>query len=223
MIYLFSGDDTKKKLASYEAFLAAHTKAKKEAKETFFINKNDFDPVQLESFYSGASLFSAKSAVVFHDILAGEEESGFILPRLKEMAESENSFIFLEGKLGKPVLDAFKKAGAELNIFELLKKDLPAQAGKFNSFVIANAFAQKDKFNTWLYFRQAVERGVALDELSGILFWKVKDMLFKRNFSKWKEEELKTLAGRISYLLPEARKKGPEAESAMEQFLLEVF
>ena len=222
MLYLFSGDDTKKKLASYEAFLAAHTKAKKEAKETFFINKNDFDPVQLESFYSGASLFSAKSAVVFHDILAGEEESEFILPRLKEMAESENSFIFLEGKLGKPVLDAFKKVGAkenQLNIFEAPKE----RKEKFNSFVIANAFAQKDKFNTWLYFRQAVERGVALDELSGILFWKVKDMLFKRNFSKWKEEELKTLAGRISYLLPEARKKGPEAESAMEQFLLEVF
>ncbi|KKU49515.1 MAG: hypothetical protein UX71_C0013G0009 [Parcubacteria group bacterium GW2011_GWA1_47_10] len=219
MIYLFSGDDTKKKLASYEAFLAAHTKAKKEAKETFFINKNDFDPMQLESFYSGASLFSAKSAVVFHDILAGEEESEFILPRLKEMAESENSFIFLEGKLGKPVLDAFKKARAELNMFEAPKE----RKEKFNSFVIANAFAQKDKFNTWLYFRQAVERGVALDELSGILFWKVKDMLLKRSFGKFQEEELKDLAGRLSYLLPQARKKGPEAESALEQFLLEAF
>jgi hypothetical protein len=231
MLYLFSGDDTKKKLASYEAFLKAHAKGR----ETFFINKNDFDRAQIESFYRGSSLFGAKSAVVFHDILADEEQSKFILPRLKFMSESENSFIFLEGKLLKPALDVFKKAlpaqagRAELNIFEAPKEKKPARphsgAGgeKFNSFIIANAFAAKDKFNTWLYFRQAVERGVALDELSGILFWKVKDMLLKRNFSKWHEEELKELAGRISYLLPEARKKGPEAESAMEQFLLEVF
>src|SRR3989344_4579920 len=219
MIYLFSGDDTKKKLTSYEAFLKSHTKAEKETNEIFFINKNDFDPVQIESFYSGASLFAALSSVVFHDILADDEASAFLLPRLKDMAESENSFIFLEGKLNKPVLNAFKKARAELDVFEAPKE----KKEKFNSFVIANAFAAKDKFNTWLYFRQAVDRGVALDELSGILFWKVKDMLLKRNFAKWKEEELKTLAGRISYLLPEARKKGPEAESAMEQFLLEAF
>ena len=157
--------------------------------------------------------------MVFHDILADDEASAFLLPRLKDMAESENSFIFLEGKLNKPVLNAFKKARAELDVFEAPKE----KKEKFNSFVIANAFAAKDKFNTWLYFRQAVDRGVALDELSGILFWKVKDMLLKRNFAKWREEELKNLAGRISYLLPEARKKGPEAESAMEQFLLEVF
>ena len=219
MIYLFSGDDTKKKLTSYEAFLKSHTKAEKETNEIFFINKNDFDPVQIESFYSGASLFAALSSVVFHDILADDEASAFLLPRLKDMAASANSFIFLEGKLNKPVLNAFKKARAELDVFEAPKE----KKEKFNSFVIANAFAAKDKFNTWLYFRQAVDRGVALDELSGILFWKVKDMLLKRNFAKWREEELKNLAGRISYLLPEARKKGPEAESAMEQFLLEVF
>ncbi|MDP9249178.1 MAG: hypothetical protein M3M85_01560 [bacterium] len=218
MLYLFSGDDTKKKLASYEAFLEKQTKSK-EARETFFINKNDFDPAQIESFYSGSSLFAALSSVVFHDILADDEAREFILPRLKLMAESENSFIFVEGKLGKPALDAFKKAKAELSVFEAPKE----KKEKFNSFVIANAFAAKDKFNTWLYFRQAVDRGVALDELSGILFWKVKDMLLKRSFGKWKEEELKTIAGRISYLLPQARKKGPEAESAMEQFLLEVF
>jgi DNA polymerase III delta subunit len=219
MLYLFCGDDTKEKLASYEAFLKTQAQASKETSEIFFINKNDFDPVQVESFYSGSSLFAESSIVVFHDILSEDKENEFILPRLKSMAESKNLFIFVEGKLAKPALDAFKKAKADLNIFEVPKE----KKEKFNSFVIANAFAAKDKFNTWLYFRQAVDRGVALDELAGILFWKVKDMILKRNLGKWKEEELKTVAGLISYLLPEARKKGPEAESAMEQFLLEVF
>lgn len=219
MLYLFAGDDSQKKLASYEAFLKTQTKVGEGTSETFFINKNDFDPAQVESFYFGSSLFSAQSTVVFRDILADDEASEFILPRLKAMAESGNVFIFVEGKLNKPVLDAFKKARAELDVFEAPK----GKKEKFNSFSIADAFAQKDKFHTWLYFRQAIEAGVELEPISGILFWKVKDMLLKRNFGKWREEELKDLAGRISYLLPEARKKGPEAESALEQFLLEAF
>lgn len=214
MIYLFSGDDTQKKLASYEKFL----KSISDEMETFFINKNDLDPAQMENFYAGTSLFSARSAVVFHDILETEETRDFILAKLKLMGESANSFVFLERKLNKPVIDAFKKARAELNIFELPKE----KKEKFNSFIIANAFEAKDKFHAWLYFRQAVDRGVALDELAGILFWKIKDMILKRQFGKWQAEELKNLAARVAYLLPQARKKGPEAELALEQFLLEA-
>ena len=215
MLYLFSGEDTQNKLAAYEEFL----KTLPEEIPVFFISKNDFDPVQLENFYSGASLFSAKSAVVLRDILEDEETRELVLSKLKFMGESDNLFIFPEGKLNKPVLDAFKKARAELNIFETVKE----RGEKFDNFKIANAFAAKDKFHTWLYFRQAVEAGTELEPLAGVLFWKIKDMLLRRNFSKFKEAELKNFAARISYLLPAARTKGPEAESALEQFLLEAF
>ena len=218
MIYLFSGDDTPKKLFAYEEFL----KTLSERTPVFFVSKNDFDFTQLESFYSGASLFSAQSAVVLRDILEDEEIRKFILEKLKFLGESQNIFVFMEGELKKPVLDAFKKARTELNIFE--KKPTPSGGGKkFDNFLIANAFASKDKFHTWLYFRQAVERGTELEPLAGILFWKIKDMLLKHNFSKFKESELQNFAAKIATLLPESRKAGPESESAMEQFLLEAF
>ena len=93
---------------------------------------------------------------------------------------------------------------------------------KFNSFLLANALSSKDKLNLWIYFRQAIEAGVALEELAGILFWKVKDMILKKNFAKFSERELKNLSARLSYLLPEARSKGPDAEEVFEQFLLEA-
>jgi BMFP domain-containing protein YqiC len=48
-------------------------------------------------------------------------------------------------------------------------------------------------------------------------------MILKKNFSKFPENELKDFASRLSYLLPEARKEGRDAESAFEQFLLEAF
>jgi len=215
MIYLFCGNDAKNKLFNYEKFI----KSIPAEMETFSISRNDFNPVQLESFYSGSSLFSLKSAIVFSNILEYEETRDFILEKLKLMGESDNTFIFLEGKLNKLILDVFKKARAEINVFELPKEKLE----KFDNFLVANAFANKDKLNTWVYFRQAVDVGVGMEELVGVLFWKIKDMLLKRNFTKFKEEQLKDFAARISYLLPEARKKGLDAESAFEQFLLEAF
>src|SRR3989339_470988 len=215
MLYLFSGDDAKNKIINYEKFIKSLPKDV----EVFRVNRNDFDQVQIESFYSGSSLFSTKSAVVFSGILEYEETREFILEKLELMGKSGNTFVFLEGRLNKPILDTFRKARAELNVFELPKE----KKEKFDNFLVANAFANKDKLNTWVYFRQAVDVGVVMEELIGVLFWKIKDMLLKKNFSKFSEEQLKIFVSRISYLLPEARKAGRDAEAAFEQFLLEVF
>jgi hypothetical protein len=215
MIYLFSGDDSKNKILNYEKFI----KTIPLSTEKFFITRNNFDPFQIENFYSGASLFSALSAILFKDILEREENANFVLSKLKEMGESENSFVFLEGKLNKGTLDAFKKARAEINVFELSKE----KKEKYDNFLVANAFANKDKLNTWICFRQAMDLGVGMEEIIGVLFWKIKDMILKKNFSNFSEDELKGFASKLSYLLPEARKNGKDAESALEEFLLEAF
>lgn len=215
MLYLFSGDDVKNKTINYEKFI----KSLPVGSETFFVNRNNLDPIQIESLYSGSSLFSALSSVIFQNIFEYEENRVFVLEKLKLMSQSNNFFVFLEGKLSKPILDVFKKNKAEINIFELAKE----KKNKFDNFLIANAFANKDKLNTWIYFRQAIDGGASLEEIVGILFWKVKEMILKKNFSKYSLEQLKAFASRLSFLLPEARKKGSDAESALEQFLLEAF
>ena len=215
MIYLFCGDDVKNKHSSYEKFI----KSIPAGTETFFVSKNDFNPIQTESFYSGSGLFFTKCVVVFTNIFEKEETLDFVLEKLNLMGESENSFVFLEGKLNKAVLDAFKKARAELNVFELPKEKVE----RFNNFLLANALENRDKFNLWIYFRQALENEAGMEELVGILFWKAKDMLLKKSFSKFSESELKNFASKLSYLLPEARKQGKDAESVFEQFLLEAF
>src|SRR3989338_1332769 len=215
MIYLFSGDDAKKKRSAYEIFLKSIPKAT----EVFSISRNDFNETQIDSLYSGAGLFFSKSAVIFENILEREETREFILEKLELMGKSVNLFIFLEGKLNKPVLDAFKKFHAETNIYELPKE----KKEKFDNFLVANAFEKKDKLNMWIYFRQAVDKGVVMEEIIGVLFWKIKDMILRKNFGKFSETELKNSASHLSYLLPQARKEGKDAESAFEQFLLEVF
>ena len=218
MIYLFSGDDAKNKLVSYEKFIKSIPKNV----DIFSINRNEFDPIQIESFYSGASLFFPLSALIFKDIFEYEETRNFVLDKLELMGESANSFIFLEGKLNKIILEAFKKIGPkrrEISIFELPK----AKKEKYDNFLVANAFEKRDKLNMWIYFRQAMDVGVGMEEIIGVLFWKIKDMIIKENFRKFSEAELKSYAMRLSYLLPEARKEGRDAQASFEQFLLEVF
>ena len=215
MLYLFSGDDAKNKISGYEKFIKTIPKGM----ETFFISRNGFDRNQIESLCSGSGLFFAKSEVIFSNIFEYEEKWDFILGKLELMARSENFFIFLEGKLNKPILEIFKKVKAEIRIFELPKE----KKEKFDNFLVANAFAEKDKLNLWLYFRQAMDKGVGMEELVGVLFWKIKDMILKKKFGKFKESELKNFASKLSYLLPEARKTGRDAESAFERFLLEAF
>jgi len=215
MIYLFAGDDIPNRLSAYETFI----KSVPSEAEIFKFNRNDFNPDQIGSFYSGARLFGKKSTVVFLNFCEYEETRIFILGKLSLMADSGNFFVFVEGKLTKDILDAFKKARAELNIFELPKIRLE----KFDNFLVANAFGAKDKLNLWIYFRQALDRGVVMEELAGVLFWKIKDMLLKKNFTKFSEKELKNFVAKLSYLLPEARRKGLDAESVFEQFLLEAF
>ncbi|MDQ5922828.1 MAG: hypothetical protein QG644_536 [Patescibacteria group bacterium] len=214
MIYLFSGDDSKNKIKAYENFIESISKDV----EIFYVSKNDFDPMQIESFYSGSGLFFKKCAVVFSNVLELESIRDFVLEKLTSFGEASNDFVFLESKLTKSVLDEFKKARAELNIFELSKD----KKEKFNNFLLAEAFSERDKLNLWIYFRQAMDVGVGMEELTGVLLWKVKDMILKKNFRKFKEEELKEFGMKITIILPEARKKGIDDEAAFEKFLLEA-
>jgi len=211
MIYLFAGSDYLARHGAYEKFL------KKLGKETelFSFNRENFDPRQLESLYSGAGLFFKKSATTLHQVLDNTEAAEFILARLFLLEKSQNIFIFLESKLPKAAIEAFKKVEAKINTFDKEKQEI-----KFNNFILANALGRKDKLNLWIAFRQALAAGASLEELSGVLFWKAKDMLLKNNFGKWERSEIKDFTGKLAYLLPEARREGREAEAAFEEFIL---
>jgi hypothetical protein len=214
MIYLFAGNDTERKSLATLKFLEGFPKEV----PIYSIGKDDFDKNQVGGFYSGAELFSEKSVIIFSQILEKEEIKDFILENLSKMANSGNVFVFKEGSLKKAITDSFKKNRAELNIFEKLKE----REEKFNNFILANALGSRDKLNLWTNFRRAMDLGVGLEELVGVLFWKAKDMLLKKNFTKFKEEELQTISSKLAYLLPLARQSGNDAEAALEEFLLEV-
>ena len=90
MLYLFSGEDAERKRLAHEKFMKTIPKVA----EIFSIRKNDFNLLQIESFYSGPSLFFKTCAVVFSGILENAEAREFILSKLDKIGQSENYFIF---------------------------------------------------------------------------------------------------------------------------------
>ena len=214
MIYLFAGEEREKKLEAYKKFLDSLPSGA----EIYRFEKDTWDSEQVQSLGSGHGLFWAKSAVIFSGVLEDEQIKSFILEKLSLFSESGNDFIFLEGKLLKAILDEFEKARAEINLYEKSK----APTRKFNSFTLANSLEARNKKDLWLRFREAMKENIPLEELSGILFWKAKDMLLKKNYRKYSEKELENLAVGISYLLPEARANGDDSEIALEKFILEA-
>lgn len=213
MIYLFTGDDTINRNKAYQKSLNDFSDL-----PLIQINRNNFAIDTVESLYSDANLFDPKSVIVFSYILEDKQNSEFVLDKLEFFASSNNVFIFLENKLLKSVIDLFKNNKSQISVFELKKEAKEI----FNNFLLANAFGFRDKVNLWLYYRQAVEIGVPLEELVGVLFWKVKDMILNKNFLKYKEKELLQIAHDLSVLLPKSRKEGKDAEITFEKFLLKI-
>jgi len=216
MIYLFSGDDTKKKRTAYEKLLKSVSKET----ELFFFSDKDFDKDQIKMLYAGHALFSKKNIVIIENGLDKEENKEFIFKNLNKIADAEYDFVFLEGKQPKTIIDKFIKVGGEVNQFNI---DFKVEERKhFNIFALTDTFSVRNKLNLWIVFRQAIEKEIPLEEIVGVLFWKAKDMLLKKNFKKFSEKELENFISKISYFLPKVRKEGIDAESALEQFLLEV-
>lgn len=215
MIYLFAGDDSENKIKNYEKFVDNLDKRA----EFFSISRNNFDENIFETLMGGAGLFTQKNVIFFSNILEREDERETILKNLEKMSSSQNDFIFLEGKMAKGPLDAFKKVRAEVNYFELPKE----KKERFNNFLLANALADRDKLRLWIYYRQAVDLGVSLEELTGVMFWKTKDMITKKNFGKFKIEELQKISFNLATLLPKSRGEAKDDEAMLEKYLLEIF
>lgn len=214
MIYIFHGNDADKRHDAYEKFL----KSVSQSTEIFHVEKDKFDPSEMENFFSSSGLFFKKSIVICKDVFENEESAEFILGKINLIDLSLNDFVFIENKLNKNILQTFEKAGAVVKSFEAKEKQ-----EKFNNFLLANAFGNREKLSLWIHFHQALKKGASLEELAGVLFWKAKDMILSRSFGRFREDELKGFASKISCLLPEARKKGMDDEVVFEQFLLEAF
>lgn len=163
-------------------------------------------------YANNISLFGFKSAYIIDGILE-KKEIVFSNEEIEILAKSENLFIFKEDKLLAEEKKILEKHATIKNFLE--KKTIKAQ----NNFIIADAYARRDKIKTWIYFRQAIEKGIEPEMISGMLFWKIKTMILNNSCS-FTRKELKEQITNLVSLYHRAHQGEIDFTIGIEQFIL---
>lgn len=206
MLYVLTGNDFKKKSACVEKISKGSL--------VVVLEEDDLVKDKILSYIATASLFGEKTVVVIDGFL----KTGADLSKkeLEEMSSSLNVFIFLEDKLLVSELNKIKK-NATIEDFALKEKTTKNKSS--DNFAIADNFAKRNKFGTWLLFKNAIASGVSPEEISGMLFWKNKMMILSANkyFSK---EELKIISSSLVRLHHDSHLGKKDFAIGLEQLIL---
>ena len=231
MIYVFSGNDTTKKLSARDSIVKSFPD-----REVFFVSEENFEPEQFQNFLSGGDLFS-KEYVVVLDCLVASDSGGDVLDKSEAMADSKTVFIILEPGLLKAPSEILKNQAIEFKNFDLPK----GKDEKFNIFSITDSFGMRDKKNTWVLMQKALMAGVSSEEILNILIWQAKNLLavsgsknasdtglapFVYNKSKsysrnYKAEELQEISRSLVSMFHESH-LGLDLRPNLEKFLLKT-
>ena len=177
MLYLLHGTDFKKSREKLHLLIEALLKKESSASQ-FRIDDENFSEDLLEEMISSQTLFGSRYIVVCDKLFADKEVGEIVLKELKNISKSQNIFIFIEEGLTKTILSRFDKWAEKIQEFKL--KEIKKEE-KFNIFSITDAFGSRDRKQTWVLYRRALNAGVSSEEIHGILFWQIKNLLMVKD------------------------------------------
>lgn len=236
MLYLIHGSDYKKAFAKKNELLSVMLR-KRPGAEVFALDAESFREDALKSLYSSQGLFEQKHIVVLDKIFARKEVKDFVLGALSEMEKSQSVFILLEDALDAKTAASIEKHSAKTFSFGEKKKKEWTES---TNFLIADAFAAKDRRSAWVLFQKAILGGASAEEIHGTLFWQAKVILlakktksaeeaglkpyvfgkasrFAKNFT---ESELQDILSLLVKMYHDIRLDGGELVVELEKFLL---
>lgn len=218
MLYFFYGTDSAKAREKASALIATLSASKPEAR-VFKISTDDWNANTLGDLVGGQGLFHSVSVVQISDVFENEEAKEYILARLSELADSPNIFVLVEGVVDIATVRTVTKAATSVQEFKKTKLEKP----KFNVFSLADALGERNKKNLWVLYQKALLEDSAPENINGVLFWKVKDMLTARYPNRlWKAEELKNLSARFVALYHDSHRGKHEFPIALERLILTI-
>jgi len=216
MIYFYYGTDIEKARQKSLELIQSLLKRKPDA-SLFKIDSEHFDVNIIKEYIEGQGLFSEKYIVFFDKICEKKETKEIFLDLIKEISESKNIFVIFEGKLDKVTSNKIEKKSEKFINFQLLEKE---KKSEYNAFALADAFANKNKKESWILYRKAIDAGEAPEALHGMIFWKVKSMILESRNSLWKKEELNSVLKELIDIYHESRRGESELETRLESFIL---
>ncbi len=217
MIYFLHGTDIDK--ARVKAHDLVDSLLKKKPDASFFkMNNENWSPAQLQEYAGGQGLFENKYIVFLDRLCEDKKIKEDFLDFIKEISESTNIFIILEGKLDKASVTKIEKKSEKTQEFLLPEK----KKEEYNAFALANAVGNRDRKNAWMLYRKAIDKGEAPEALHGMMFWKIKTMMLGGFAGAYSKEELYDLADRLITTYHDSRRGVHELETGVEALILSM-
>lgn len=235
MLYLFHGTDTKK--THDKAFgLAQSLLSKKPDASLFTLGKDEWSKERLAELLQSRGLFMGNYIVFIDSRSFVAEDFEIATLFLGEMKESPHVFIVLSLKLDKKILGEFEKQA-----HKVVEHSIVAEEEK-RDFRMTDSLGSRDKKSLWVLYQEALRIGKEPEEIHGLLFWQVKNMLLALNsktaeeagmkpypFTKAKQslkyyspEELHNLSFCLVDAYHTARLGRGDLETALERVILEI-
>lgn len=238
MIHLFYGENSTKAREEMHSFLDALFANNPDA-SLFEMDAESWSEEKFGELLASRGLFGGGSVVVLDSLLQNVDTEGTILEKLKDMKDSPNIFVIIEGKLTKVIAERIAKKAETAQEFANGKA---AKKVEFDRFALSDALGRRSKKDAWVLLQKSLDAGGVPEEIHGMLFWQVKSMIlaasaktagvaglnpfvfrkslsFAKNFT---EEELKNFSSRLVSIYHEARRGGDELGIALEKFVLSI-
>ncbi len=216
MIYFLHGTDIDKGRAKAHELVNSLLKKKPDA-SSFTMNTENWNMATLEGYIGGQGLFENKYIIFLDRLCEDKKIKEDFTDKIKEIGDSANIFILLEGKLDKATITKIEKKAEKTQEFILTDK---TKKEEYNAFALADAVGKRDRKNAWILYRKAIDKGEAPEALHGMMFWKVKTMMIGGYPGVYTKDELYSLADRLITVYHDARRGVHELETGVEGVVL---
>jgi len=198
------------------------------------LDAGDFVVEQVADALGANSLFGGDQWFVLDGPNTNEEFVTELQAALKELAESPNTFVIMEGALLVAPKKAYQKHAATITEFSADK------VAAFNAFSLAEAMASKDKRKLWVLIQEARLAGMKDEAIIGMLWWQLKALRLaartnsaaeagmkdfpynkaKRSLSVFKPGEVVAISQSLLELYHQGHAGVKDMDSALEQWVL---
>ena len=236
MLYLIYGTDTYKARKKLHQLLDLAQK-KRPGAEIFKITTENWSEAQFDELLVSQGLFESKYTVVLDNLFEKKDSKVYILEHLKDMAESEQIFLMLESFVDAPSLKKITASAKQVQEFKIAE----SKKQEFNIFSITDSLLEKDKKNLWISYLDFIRKGAEAEEIHGIFFWQVKNMIlasgarsqtetglspfvYKKASSggrNYKPDELKIMSSELVEMTHKVRQGEGQLEVMLEKWILE--
>ncbi len=239
MLYVIYGTDTHKARKKLHDLLDLAKKKRPDA-ELFKITTENWSEAQLDELLVSRGLFEQKYTVVLDNVFEKKDAKAFVLDRLEGIKNSEQIFLILESSVDAASLKKLEKFSEKVQEFDL--PESVNKKGSLNIFSITNGLLERDKKKLWISYVDLLGRGAVAEEIHGILFWQLKNMLLASQANsasetglspfvyknaltgsrKYKNEELRKMSTDLVDMTHRVRRGKGELEVMVEKWVLEL-